>query len=131
MRRIVTLRVRVRGRNTPSREEMEEITDGEEVGQRSGSRAKKKTKKKGPSKRLGDNKELPPTNEIENEDFVACLEDIMMFHAWYKEGYPKVWKARTSRHRVRISIGMRPHRNTCTSGFVSCWKVFCGCSQEV
>jgi hypothetical protein len=69
-------------RITLSGEEMEDIKDGEEVGQRCGSRAKKKIKKKGPSRRLGGDEELPPMNEIEIEDFVACLEDILMFHAW-------------------------------------------------
>jgi hypothetical protein len=47
-----------------------------------------------PSRRLGDDEELPATNEIKIEDFVACLEDILAFHAWYKEGYPRVWKGK-------------------------------------
>jgi hypothetical protein len=42
-----------------------------------------------PSRRLGKDEELSPTNQIEVEDSVDCLEDILTFHAWYKEGYPK------------------------------------------
>jgi hypothetical protein len=37
--------------------------------------------KKSPSRRLGGDEELPPTNEIEIEDFVPCLEDTLTFHA--------------------------------------------------
>jgi hypothetical protein len=79
------------------RQELEGVGIEEETteGRRSGgpkTRKKKPKKKKGASRRLGDDEELPPTNQIEVEDFVDCLEDILTFHAWYKEGYPKNWK---------------------------------------
>lgn len=80
-------------------EELEELFDSDGEGEPrpvSGSSTKSKKKvpnKKKTSRRLDEDEELPPLNEIDHGDFVECLEEILIFQSWYCLGYPGKWDA--------------------------------------
>ncbi len=73
-----------------------ETISGQSTRSVSGTRVKKKGRvkpKTNPARRLDEDEELPPLNEIRHGEFVDCIEEILIFQAWYSLGYPGIWDA--------------------------------------